>query len=1312
MRRLLKIATAVLLLSSLILGLLLIVFLDRAFVDEWAKKEVIAALERRFPVHVDLVALRLKLWEGILELEGLEVSNSRDPTSEPAIEIDLVRLGFSISRYFSPTVLVDRISLESPCLRVVQDRNGRLNLSNMLVSTSLEPVSERPLLVRIEVEELSIENGLLVYQTQPFRLDSAEGSLSANARFLPNGETVGNFVLESLDLAVGGFNFSQVAVSSNFEIVGETVQISDFELNAPELSARITGRVEGWTELNAQFDVNASLELPQLRKPDLSPYFQQGRIDFSGNLTGRPENLVFRGELSSPQLRFQEIPFRDLHGEVTLASEGLSLEKVRVGCLGGLIEAKGMLSWEETRRSQLALAGTAIGIQPFLAVLGWESVEVRGLADVQSQLTWPGFNWQQLEGQGNLIYRGSFQIASEETRAQAEALPFEGGCDLTSEKEVLQLSGGMLRTHQSSLAYSGQISLGGLYDLDLDLVSSEGQELQGVAQANGLLPQQTVELYPFALRGRSLFRGKLGGSGHDFSVQGRTEVEEVDFRGHRLGAFSGQVGMGQDLVRLEEAEFRDPSYRLGFSLTFPVEGEDLEGLRARARLDKVPVERFLPMAGLSLPLEGRISGEAQVEYLATGSYTATANLWGGAVEAYGELVDRYSGELEFRDGTLRGQGLNASLSGGRISGSFGVDLESREYSVSVQLERMQLERLHLLQQQTPVQGELSLSLEGQGRFDHPGFRLDARSSLVKIGDFTLEDVHLEADGEGKEASIRLVHRFAENPFLFEGTVGLLAPHPLDVSLHLEKIPIGPYLALLGYDPGQFEGLVSGKARCTGPLLEPTKIQAEGSFPEIELSLSGHRLENSSALRLVYQEETLRIDPLSLSGSGTQLNLSGSVGLGESPNIDLRLDGQANLLILNSFLDSGATSGQLRLDSLSISGPWQDPRIVGEASLSDGFLSHPEVPSTVFDAEGKVKFTSKQISIDEFSASTPYGRVSAEGGIFVEGFTPTRWQVNVFGSNLQVQYPQDVVSTIDLDLDLLKAKGSQLVTGVVYVREAEYSKDLSLPKLFLAYAESQIPPTPSLGGEILLEIEVEAYQSLRVRNRIADVTGSGDFTIRGTAQRPVILGTITLDEGTLSLENNRYEVTRGTVNFSNPRSTTPVVNFEATTDVREFTVTVVVRGSLDKLNLSFRSDPPLPASSIVSLLAIGQTQEEIFGTRGTGQDQLGTLAVYGAGALLSKSLGEQLEAQTSRLFGFEKFSIDPFLFGRERDPGARITLGKQLTRELAMTYSTNLSNDQQGQVIVIEYRLTDWMTAAGTREQDGSIAVDVKLKKRF
>ena len=110
--------------------------------------------------------------------------------------------------------------------------------------------------------------------------------------------------------------------------------------------------------------------------------------------------------------------------------------------------------------------------------------------------------------------------------------------------------------------------------------------------------------------------------------------------------------------------------------------------------------------------------------------------------------------------------------------------------------------------------------------------------------------------------------------------------------------------------------------------------------------------------------------------------------------------------------------------------------------------------------------------------------------------------------------------------------------------------------------------------------------------------------------------------------------------------------------------------------------------------------------------MGTLAVYGAGAILSRSFAEKLETRTSRLFGIEKFSIDPFLFGSERDPGARITLGKQITKDLSVNYSTDLSSNQQGQIVVFEYKVADWLTTVGTRDQDGSFAVDFKLKKRF
>ncbi|MCZ6876987.1 MAG: translocation/assembly module TamB domain-containing protein, partial [Acidobacteria bacterium] len=330
-----------------------------------------------------------------------------------------------------------------------------------------------------------------------------------------------------------------------------------------------------------------------------------------------------------------------------------------------------------------------------------------------------------------------------------------------------------------------------------------------------------------------------------------------------------------------------------------------------------------------------------------------------------------------------------------------------------------------------------------------------------------------------------------------------------------------------------------------------------------------------------------------------------------------------------------------------------------------------------------------------------------------GLTPTRWQINVFGNGLRLEYPRNLISTIDVDLDLLKSDSSELISGAVYVRAAEYNQDLSIPEIISRYARGEIASLPTTAApEVALDITVEAYQSLRATNNLADLVASADLNARGTLQNPVILGTVTIDSGQLFLENNDYEISRGIVNFNDPRRTRPVVNLEGQTEIREFTISVIVQGPLDQLEFTFRSDPPLPTASIVSLLAIGQTQEEILGFGGQSQSEVGTLAVYGAGAVLSKSLGERLETRTSRLFGFEKFSIDPFLFGSERDPGARITLGKQLTSDLSVNYSTDLSSDQQGQIVVFEYKVTDWLTAVGTRDQDGSIAIDFKLKQRF
>ena len=255
-----------------------------------------------------------------------------------------------------------------------------------------------------------------------------------------------------------------------------------------------------------------------------------------------------------------------------------------------------------------------------------------------------------------------------------------------------------------------------------------------------------------------------------------------------------------------------------------------------------------------------------------------------------------------------------------------------------------------------------------------------------------------------------------------------------------------------------------------------------------------------------------------------------------------------------------------------------------------------------------------------------------------------------------------------------------------------------------------PPGTGSTSELGLNITVNAYRAIQIENNLADISASGDLKIRGTVTNPVLQGSLKVDDGRLFLERNEYRIVRGGVSFADSRRTRPIVNFEAETQVQDFDIGVLVNGPVDRLKVNFRADPPLPTPNILSLLALGQTGEGLF--QGGADQRAESLAVYGAGALLNQRLNESLQSRSNRLFGLDRISIDPFLSSAERDPGARVTLGKSLGNRLSVTYSTDLGSESQGQIVIIQWKLTDWLTLVGTGEQNGTLAVDFKLRRRF
>ena len=95
--------------------------------------------------------------------------------------------------------------------------------------------------------------------------------------------------------------------------------------------------------------------------------------------------------------------------------------------------------------------------------------------------------------------------------------------------------------------------------------------------------------------------------------------------------------------------------------------------------------------------------------------------------------------------------------------------------------------------------------------------------------------------------------------------------------------------------------------------------------------------------------------------------------------------------------------------------------------------------------------------------------------------------------------------------------------------------------------------------------------------------------------------------------------------------------------------------------------------------------------------------------------------TNRLFGLSRFEVNPVLGGRTGlTPGARLTLGKRISKELSVTYSTNVSSDPN-QILTVEYRVSDRLSFVAQYEQASTRQLssrsnifnfEIRFRKRF
>jgi translocation and assembly module TamB len=339
-----------------------------------------------------------------------------------------------------------------------------------------------------------------------------------------------------------------------------------------------------------------------------------------------------------------------------------------------------------------------------------------------------------------------------------------------------------------------------------------------------------------------------------------------------------------------------------------------------------------------------------------------------------------------------------------------------------------------------------------------------------------------------------------------------------------------------------------------------------------------------------------------------------------------------------------------------------------------------------------------------------------GGAALVNLVPDRWRFEVTADGVGMEYPQDTQTIFDGTLALQGNRRAQVVTGDIDVRRASYQKDLTLEELIATggpFSSEFVDIGPGNkggpGAPITVDVRINADQTLIVRNNLADAEGSAYLHIRGPLSDPVVSGRVVLTHGFLEFRNDRYELTRGVITFPARRRASPVLDLQAEVDITAYRISVTFSGTMEKPEITLRSDPDLPETDIISLITTGTLATEGSTAGLVKQSGLGL-----AQSLLSASLSEKLSKGTQRLFGLSRLSIDPLIVSGSSDPTARVTIGQRVTKNVTITYSQNLTSTSSGfeRVILLEYRLTNRFSVVAFRNERNELGFDVRVRKRF
>ncbi len=1228
-----------------------------------------------------------------ITIDDFVLHGTEPPSAPPLLRAPRIVIGLKILSFLNRKADLRSIEVRNPEFHLLRNADGSTNLPS---PAGAQPSTRPPLafFIGLAIDEFAVHNGVFTYNQKQAPFAFAGRDLELGFTYHPDPARYDgavrstNFTADIPDFPLPRFAGD---FATELTVYEDSITFHKLRADAGRHSVEGLGAIRDLRHPKITLKLSARSDLEETK-------LGRGPVATAGVLTySAEENYHYEGEVSGRGLSTAYLEGINVRSRVLVTPDGARLSNVSADSPEG--NFAGAVNLPAFRRLEVKGEVSGLSLAALTRRLDLSGLPYSGAISGPVTVSGP------MAGP----YDATADVA---ITPGTGGVPVEGAVrvNYSQGQNILSFTDSYVATPSSRVTASGTLN----------------QTIRLRATTTRLADLPVKDL-PFALeQGEIRFEGTVAGQARSPQIAGRVSARNVRYDKYLAANAAATIVLSP--TRLDVS-----------GLTAEVERAIVEGSGSLLLADWKPVET----APLTARLNARnvnfklIPGDWPAIGFLNGTATIAGTLQAPEISATvdapkpivrGEVFDYVRATARLRGKELTVSALEVARGSARLTGK-GSAVEDGPFSAELALAGISLAEWKDVRELAPgMTGQFrgTAKLSGVLRNREPqlsSLTVDAALAALALNKNPIGEIALKGQTQSGNFAVNATGKLRATEVRAEGNYRLTEGFPGSGSFSFAGLPISTWNDFQP-EPLPFAGTLSAQGRFSGPALEPEKWQAELIVPELAVhparpqrlasraTPQDFELRNDGPLNFSADRGVITIKRARFVAKDTNLSATGTFSLAQSRPWDLRINGSLNLAGLKTFSPEILAGGVATLEA-NVRGALDDPQVFGRLDLRDASLSVEDIPSGLDKVTGRVLFDRRRATIENrLTAQSGGGELSLAG--FVEfGEAETFYRLQAAANGVRVRYPEGLSTVADGTISLTGSPTQSLLAGNITIQRSGFQPRTDLGSL-LSDATSSRASTVSTNeflSNMQLDIRVRTAPNTQFTTSLtSDLQADANLNVRGSAVRPVVQGRIAVNQGEVNFFGSKYTIKRGEISFYNTSKIEPVLDMDVETRIRAVTVGINFSGPVNKLNVSYRSDPPLAPSEIIALLTVGRSPDSISYVS-QGNQQSGSFLQTGANTLLGNAISAPISNQLQRFFGVSRIKIDPLISGLEGTPQARLTVEQQVSKDVTVTFVTTLNRSQQ-QVVRLEWNLSKEWSVIALRDENGSFGLDFQIRKQI